>query len=87
MAKEQWTDWINHTPGQEVPPGFEIEIELKGRNGDCIVQRGVTSARTKGHGCWHAKDPYGRYKMATRYRLKVIADEVEDDARVSLKVK
>jgi hypothetical protein len=87
MAKAKWTDWITHTPGQEVPPGFEITVETKNMHGRLRVASGVTSRKTVGHGCWHAKDCLGEYTMITRYKLRVIEDEAKDDARVVRKVK
>lgn len=72
MAKEKWTDWISHAPGQEVPSGFEIEVEYLDRNNVKSKARGVTGLRTKGHPCWKAADQYGSVKMITRYRLRII---------------
>lgn len=79
LAKAEWTDWITHTPGQEVPPGFEIEVELLGRRGDVVIERGITNQKTKGHRCWHARDQFGSHRMVTRYRLRVIAEEAESE--------
>jgi hypothetical protein len=87
MAKAKWTGWIAHVPGQEVPPGFEIKVETINRHGVLKVGSGVTSRETVGHGCWHAKDQYGPYTMITRYKLRVIEDEANDDARVVRKIK
>ena len=87
MARPKWTDWISHTPGQEVPPGFQIKVETMDRHGRLLVCCGVTSRATVGHGCWHARDPFGQYTMITRYKLRIIEDEAKDDSRIVRKVK
>jgi hypothetical protein len=82
--KYQWTDWITHVPGQEMPAGTYGLWEFHGRrNGKLKIYatEGLITAAQNGHGCWYATVPgKGGYCVLTRYKLRSIAQEIEAEA-------
>lgn len=78
--KYQWTDWITHVPGQEMPAGTHGIWEVYGTRSYGGVPKQweatITSA-FKGHPCWYATDPSGPACVLTRYKLRSIAEETE----------
>lgn len=76
--KYQWTDWIEHVPGQELPVGTYGLWEFHGgftNGGVPFAKEGALTAKHKGHGCWYATDLYGTHCVIRRYKLRSIADE------------
>ena len=90
MTKYQWTDWITHVPGQEMPAGTYGLWEFHGRVDGviCLTEKeGMISSAHKGHGCWHATVPgVGRCMVLTRYKLRSIALEDEQSAERELEL-
>lgn len=81
MPKYQWTDWITHVPGQELPNGTYGIFEFHGRLGSTVQRytvEGEITAEHKGHGSWHATVPgVGLYAVLERYKLRSVADELD----------
>lgn len=75
--KYQWTDWITHVPGQQLPIGTYGIWEQMGRDGRPFETEAVLTAEQRNHPTWFATNPYGHAKMLTRYKLRSIADETE----------
>lgn len=86
MAKEQWTDWIDHTPGQELPPGLYVRFEFLGKwrnGGKPYVLEGLITPAMRGHGCWHAKHPgEENFCMVRRYQIRALYEEQEVSAEL-----
>ena len=83
--KYDWTDWINHTPGQELPAGLYGIFEFFGSrtNGAApFTIEGVTTIKMRGHGSWHATHPDGAYLMLLRYKLRSASEEVESSVEL-----
>lgn len=79
--KYEWTDWIKHTPGQELPVGLYGIFEFHGsrtNGGVPFTIEGVTNSKMRGHGCWRATHPDGLYMMLLRYKLRSTSEEVEN---------
>ncbi|MEO1408174.1 MAG: hypothetical protein AAFV54_17070 [Pseudomonadota bacterium] len=81
MAYE-WTDWIDHVPGQRLLPGAYAEFEFVGSNParsgtephvPYTVEGAVTHAMMA-HPCWQMADTRGSHCMITRYRLRIEAE-------------
>ena len=52
-TKYEWTDWITHIPGQELPAGLWGQFEFLGRyanGGKPYVQEGLITKEHRGHG-------------------------------------
>lgn len=83
MPKYQWTDWITHVPGQEMPAGTYGLWEFRGRLHGTVQTyeaEGMITAAHRGHGTWYATIPgFGLYATLTRYKLRSVADETEAD--------
>lgn len=75
--KYQWTDWITHVPGQQLPVGTHGIWEFVGRDGVASEKEGTLNSSHRNHPCWFADNPYGMAKMITRYKLRSIAEENE----------
>jgi hypothetical protein len=85
--KYQWTDWIEHVPGQELLPGTHGIFECVGRRNGGVPYRQEYTVTTKerGHPCWHLDNPNGSHVMILRYKLRSIAEEqtAESELEVS----
>ena len=76
----EWTDWIEHVPGQELPVGFYVLCEFVGysRNGgEPYEKEGPITAECKGHPSWYAKTPFEKGVMIKRYKIRVEREEVD----------
>lgn len=78
MTKYQWTDWITHVPGQQLPVGTYGLWEQVGPSLVPHQTEALLTTAQKDHPTWFAADPYGCAKMLTRYKLRSIA--LEDEA-------
>lgn len=80
--KYQWTDWIEHIPGQELVNGTYAIFEFQGahRNGGLPYQKeGAVTPSMKGHGTWHATSPgANEYAMLLQYKLRSVSEEIDD---------
>lgn len=88
-TKYDWTDWITHVPGQELPAGFYGRFEFQGstRNGGLpyVKEGGITPAM-KGNLVWRATYP-GEFNVCLlrRYQLRIDLEEAETlaDAKIA----
>ena len=90
MSRYEWTDWIAHTPGQELPIGLYIMAEHWGsrtNGGRPYIEEGLLSPRQRGHGSWHARNPDGDCSMIIRYRIRIVVDEAEASAGATTSVR
>jgi hypothetical protein len=84
--KYQWTDWITHVPGQQLPVGTYGIWEQVGRSGVPHQTEAMITAAQKNHPTWFATDRFGKAKMLTRYKLRSIALEDETIASAGLEL-
>jgi len=84
VTETAWTDWIKHTPGQELLPGTYVRMEMLGSDLIPVVREGMVTSEFKGHPCWYATTPYGRAKMITRYKIRLDADLNEEEVNERL---
>lgn len=84
-TKYVWTDWITHVPGQELIAGMYVRVEYLDRNLSTSTAEGRLNAGSKGHGCWHARTPHGKYLMITRYKLCIESDAAPEECAESIK--
>jgi len=75
--KYQWTDWITHVPGQQLPVGTYGIWEQVGRSGVPFQTEAMITAKQKNHPSWFMTDQFGKAKMLLRYKLRSIAEENE----------
>jgi hypothetical protein len=75
--KYQWTDWITHVPGQQLPIGTYGIWEQVGRSGIPFQTEAMITAEQKNHPTWSMTDRYGIALQLLRYKLRSIADENE----------
>lgn len=77
--KYQWTDWITHIPGQELPNGAYALFEFHGRwrnGGEPYQSEGIVTPKMRGHRSWYATHSGERgYAMIRRYKLRSVAEE------------
>lgn len=86
----EWTDWITHIPGQELLAGMYVRCEFLGytRNGGKPYTReGLVDQKHRGHGVWYERNPYGKYVMLLRYKIRIESDEQEVPQEVTNPVK
>lgn len=73
-----WTDWITHVPGQELPAGMYGMFEFHGLRRNCgipYITEGVITPQMRGHKTWHATSPGERgHAMLLRYKLRVVCE-------------
>lgn len=86
MTKYQWTDWITHVPGQQLPIGTYGLWEQVGRSGIPQQTEASITAAQKNHPTWFETGPNGKAKMLTRYKLRSIALEDEQTAERDLEL-
>lgn len=82
----EWTGWIEHTPGQELPAGLYVRFEFQGysRNGGKPYElEGTITPAMRGHGCWYAASPGDEgYCMVRRYKIRAAFEEAETGAEL-----
>lgn len=79
----EWTDWITHVPGQELPAGMYGIFEFLGsrtNGGVPWTNEGQITHAMRGHGAWKADNPHGKYAMMLRYKLRFLSEEAEHEA-------
>lgn len=77
--KYEWTDWITHVPGQQLPVGLYVLFEFHCYSRNCgqpYTKEGFVTAEMRSHASWYAKSPADQFAcMIRRYKLRIIADE------------
>jgi hypothetical protein len=87
VAKYQWTDWITHVPGQEMPVGTYGIWEQQGNRlhgGEPFQLERMITAAQKGHPVWRMTDGDGYACRLLRYKLRSIAAEDETVEQLEL---
>lgn len=82
--KYQWTDWITHVPGQEMPVGTYGIWEQLDKHGRVTQTEAAISTAQVGHPTWRMANPFGEAKQLTRFKLRSIAAEHEDEVERKL---
>lgn len=86
--KYQWTDWITHVPGQQLPVGTYGIWEFLGttRNAGLPYEVEATiTAKQRGHPVWWCDNPNERkWCQLLRYKLRSVAEEAEVSAEREL---
>jgi len=80
VMKYQWTDWITHVPGQQMPVGTYGIWEQVGRSGRPFETEAMITASQRNHATWFATHPNGGCLQLLRYKLRSIAEEREVEA-------
>lgn len=84
----EWTDWIDHIPGQRLPAGFFVEMEFQGysRNGGRpYTKTGRTPTNSSRHPQWSVStidDPM--WVLIRRYRLRIEKQKEQISTDVSV---
>lgn len=66
-------------PGQRMPIGTHILVELKDRHGHLYIQEGTISAIEFAMPNWEMVDEFGTHALITRYKLRSVADDTETE--------
>lgn len=82
--KYQWTDWITHVPGQRLPIGTHGLFEERDRYGNIYVRAGTVRKSTFEAANWDMTDEFGTHRMITRYKLRSVAAEHENEVEREL---
>lgn len=85
--KYQWTDWITHIPGQELPAGAYGIFEFCGddparfgtKPGVPYEVEGAITPALRGHPCWRMTNDSGSHCRLIRYKLRSESCEAEHD--------
>lgn len=86
--KYEWTDWIQHVPGQRLPIGFHGIFEQLGsrtRGGKPWQSEGTVTRDVFNCPVWDATNPDGAFVMLLRYKLRIEREDAEIQSSECLK--